>query len=190
MGKLIVQEFVSIDGLAAGPQGDVSFVPDATAGDPSFGQRQLAFIDSLSAMLLGRVTYQMFASYWPNVETGDDKVFADRLNALPKFVFSGTLDRAPWGRWPEATILRKDAAMEVERLKQEFARDLVLWGSLSLAQSLTRDGMIDEYQLIVCPVVLGSGMPLFGDKIRQLKLKLRNSQSFDRGTVLLAYAPA
>ena len=96
MRNVILQEFVSLDGLAAGPDGSVDFVPAAMQGDQSFGRQQMPFIDSIDTILLGRVTYQLFAEYWPEVTSGDDKPFADKLNAIPKIVFSRTLDRAPW----------------------------------------------------------------------------------------------
>lgn len=187
MRKVILQEFVSLDGLAAGPKDSVDFVPASAAGDQSFGRRQLGFIDSIDAILLGRVTYKMFSEYWPKVTSGEDKPFADKLNAIPKFVFSKTLDRAPWGKWDAATIIKKSAATEVARLKQESGKDMVIWGSISLAQALMNEGLIDEYQLIVCPVVLGSGKPLFRDRGDSFEMRLLNTKSFDRGTVLLVY---
>ncbi|MEX2284379.1 MAG: dihydrofolate reductase family protein [Gemmatimonadota bacterium] len=190
MRRVILQEFVTIDGLAAGPNDSVDFVPAATSGDQSFGQSQLGFIDSIDAILLGRVTYEMFAAYWPEVSSGDDKPFADKLNAIPKVVFSKTLDRAPWGKWADATIVKTSAAMEVARLSRESGKDMVIWGSISLAQSFMRENLIDEYQLVVCPVVMGSGKPLFDNQAGPSDLKLLSTKSFDRGTVLLAYAPA
>ncbi|MGH7500224.1 MAG: dihydrofolate reductase family protein [Longimicrobiales bacterium] len=93
---------MTLDGLAAGPNDSVEFVPAATRNDRSLGDRQMSFIDSIDAILLGRVTYTMFAQYWPNVTSGEDRPFADRLNAIPKIVFSKTLDRAPWGEWGNA----------------------------------------------------------------------------------------
>jgi dihydrofolate reductase len=190
MRQVILQEFVTLDGLAAGPNDSVDFVPASTQGDQSFGERQIRFMDSIDAILLGRVTYEMFAGYWPNVTSGDDKPFADKINAIPKFVFSKTLGHAPWGDWDAVTIVKHSAAKEVAQLKQASGKDMVIWGSISLAQSLTKDGLIDEYQLIVCPVVLGSGKPLFHDYGGSLDMKLLKTTSFDRGTVLLAYAPA
>jgi dihydrofolate reductase len=185
---VILQEFVTIDGLAAGAKDSVDFVPASTAGDRSFGDRQMDFLDSIDAMLLGRVTYEMFAGYWPNVTSGEDKPFADKLNALAKFVFSSTLDRAPWGSWGDATIVRDGAATEVQKLKQKSSgKSIVIWGSLSLARSLMREGLIDEYQLIVCPVVLGSGRTLFGEEVGAFNLDLMSTRAFDRGTALLAY---
>jgi dihydrofolate reductase len=189
MSKVILQEFVSANGLASGRNDSVDFIPAATQGDRSFGDRQSSFIGSIDTMLLGRVTYEMFAGHWPNVTSGEDKQFADKLNALDKVVFSRTLSRAPWGKWSDARIVKSDAAKEVEKLRRGSGKDMVLWGSLSLAQALMADGLIDEYQLIVLPVVLAGGRPLFPDR-SGLDLKLLDTRSFDRGGVLLAYGPA
>jgi dihydrofolate reductase len=188
MRRVIVQEFVSVDGLASGPDDSVDFVPGATQGDQSFGDRQLSFIDSIDTMLLGRRTYEMFASYWPNVTEGDDKPFAEKLNNLRKVVFSRTLDRAPWGTFEGGHIVRENAADEVAALRRFAGKDLVIWGSLSLAQSLTDAGLVDEYQLIVCPVVLGAGKRLFRET-DEGGFELVDTRSFDRGTVLLSYRP-
>jgi dihydrofolate reductase len=189
MSNVILQEFVSLDGLAAGPKDSVDFIPASTKGDRAFGERQMGFLDSIDTILLGRVTYEMFAGYWPNVTSGDDKPFADKLNAIPKVVFSRTLARAPWGEWNDARIVKSAAGKEVAKLKQAAGKGMVIWGSISLAQSLINDGLIDEYQLIVCPVVLGSGKPLFRDG-DSLDMKLLKTKSFDRGAVLLAYTTA
>jgi dihydrofolate reductase len=91
------------------PTCSVDFVPASTTGDRSFGRRQLDFMDSIDTILLGRVTYEMFAGYWPKVTPGDDKPFADKLNAIPRIVFSKTLDRAPRGGWPDARIVKTNA---------------------------------------------------------------------------------
>ena len=187
MRKLILQEFVSANGLASGGNDSVDFVPGATQGDRSFGDRQLAFIDSVDTMLLGRVTYEMFAAFWPNVTSGDDKPFADKLNALHKVVVSRSLERAPWGSWEAGRIVKGDVAKALTAIKQEPGKDIVLWGSLSLAQSLMTSDLIDEYQLIVLPVLIPKGRPLFAEP-RSLGLELVNTRSFDRGGVLLAYA--
>ncbi|MGQ0642311.1 MAG: dihydrofolate reductase family protein [Gemmatimonadaceae bacterium] len=188
MRNVILQEFVSIDGLAAGPKGDVDFVPAATTGDRSFGDRQLKFMDSIDTILLGRVTYEMFADHWPNVTSGDDKPSADKLNAIPKVVFSKTLERAPWDESPDAQIVKGDAAQEVAKRRQGAGKDMVIRGSLSLARSLIEATLIDQYQLVICPVVLGNGRHLFPEKNGALDMKLLSSRSFDRGAVLLAYA--
>jgi dihydrofolate reductase len=189
MRKIIFQPFMSLDGYGAGRGDSTDFVPASTRGDQSFGKRQLEFMDSIDTMLLGRVTYEMFAGYWPDVTSGDDKEFADKINATRKYVFSRTLDHAPWGAFGDATIIRSRTADEVEKLKQQSGKNMVIWGSLSLAQSLDDDGLVDEFQLIVCPVVLGSGKRLFRES-GAFDLSLRDSRSFDRGTVLLTYDPS
>jgi dihydrofolate reductase len=190
MRSLILQEFLSVDGMAAGPGDNVDFIPAASRGDQSFGQRQGHFLDAIDTILLGRKTYEMFARYWPGVTSGDEKPFADRLNATQKVVFSKTLERAPWGRWEDARVVSSDATREVERLKQQPGKDMVIWGSISLAQSLMKDGLVDEYQLVICPTVIGEGRRLFEDHQALGDLHLVSTRSFDRGTVLLSYAPA
>ena len=113
MRKVIVQEFVSLDGMAAGENDSVDFVPATTSGDESFGARQLSFMETVDTILLGRKTYELFAGYWPNVTSGDDKEFADRINAIPKIVASRTLDRAPWGSYPPASVVKTSPAKEM-----------------------------------------------------------------------------
>ena len=190
MKSVILQEFVSVDGLAAGPNDSVDYVPASMQGDQRFGQRHMKFLDSVDTILLGRVTYEMFAAHWPNVTTGDEKPFADKLNAMPKVVVSKTLRSAPWGTWGDAKIVKGDAAKEIAKLRDGSGKGIVLWGSLSLAQSLMKHGLIDEYQLIVCPILLGNGRPLFPTKTPSLGLQLVETQSFDRGAVLLTYKEA
>jgi dihydrofolate reductase len=112
------------------------------------------------------------------------------LNAIPKVVFSTTLDRAPWGSYPDGRVVKTSAGKEVAKLRQDSGMDMVIWGSISLAQSLMSEGLIDEYQLIVCPVVLGSGRRLFPEKRTSVDMRLLTTTSFDRGSVLVAYAAA
>jgi dihydrofolate reductase len=188
MRRLVVQEFVSVDGFAAGPGGDIGFIPEATEGDDGVAENQMRFVDTVDTIVLGRVTYEMFAGYWPTA-TGDDKPFADKLNALAKLVFSKTLDRAPWGSFDDALISTNEPAPEVRRMKEEAGKDLVVWGSLSLAQSLADAGVVDEYKLWVLPIVLGGGAPLFSRE-KPGALKLREATTTQRGAVLLSYEPS
>jgi dihydrofolate reductase len=187
MKRVILQEFVSVDGLGAGPNDSVDYIPASMQGDKSFGQHQLEFLDAVDTILLGRVTYQMFAAHWPNVTSGEDQPFADKLNGMAKVVVARTLQRAPWGKWGDATIVKGDGIREVAKLREGLGQDIVLWGSLSLAQSLMKPELIDEYQLIVCPLVLGTGRPLFPANTPSLGLQLVATQPFDRGAVLLTY---
>jgi dihydrofolate reductase len=188
MRKLIVQEFVTVDGLAAGPEGEVDFIPAATEGDSGVAENQMQFIDTVDTIVLGRTTYDMFAGYWPTA-SGDDKPFADKLNAIPKLVFSSTLERAPWGSWEEGTISRDDPREEIARLRQRDGKDMVVWGSLTLVESLAKAGLVDEYQLWLLPVVLGGGRPLFGEGVGSIDMGLLEAKPSDRGATLLRYEP-
>jgi dihydrofolate reductase len=188
MRRLIVQEFVTIDGLAAGPNGEVDFVPAATSDDPTVAANQMEFIDTIDTIVLGRTTYELFSSYWPTA-AGDDKPFADKLNAIPKLVFSRTLDRAPWGSWEEATITRNDPREEIPRLRTMEGKDLVVWGSLALVESLAEARLVDEYQLWLLPVVLGGGRPLFSKGAGSIEMELLDAKTSDKGSTLLRYAP-
>ena len=160
-------------------------MPASNSGDQRFGQRQIDFMDSIDAILLGRVTYEMFAGYWPNATDGEDKEFAAKINAIPKVVFSRTLEHAPWGGFEPARIVKASAAEEIARMKQDAGKDMVVWGSISLAQSLLDAGAVDEVQLVICSLVLGSGRTLFGD--RKLDMTLGKTEAFDRGSVVLTY---
>jgi dihydrofolate reductase len=189
MRKLILQEFVSLDGLAAGPKDSVDFIPASTQGDSSFGDEQLALMDRIDTLLLGRITYSMFAGYWPNVTEGPEKEFADKFNGVPKVVFSKTLERAPWGDWSEATITRGNAVDEVRALQQQSGKDMLVSGSITLAQDFIDNGLVDEFRLVICPVVLGDGRPLFRDKVAPILMKLTSAKARDRGAVSSVYLP-
>jgi dihydrofolate reductase len=186
--RLIVQEFVTLDGLAAGPEGETDFIPAATDGDSGVAQNQMSFMDTIDTIVLGRATYEMFAGYWPTA-TGHDKPFADKLNAIPKIVFSNSLRRAPWGSWEEATISREDPVDELPRLREREGKDLVVWGSLTLVHSLAQAKLVDEYQLWLLPVVLGGGRPLFAERVGSITMELLEVKTSDRGATLLRYRP-
>jgi dihydrofolate reductase len=187
MRRLIVQEFVTLDGLAAGPNGETDFIPAATQGDSSFAEHQMRFLDTIDTIVLGRATYELFAGYWP-AAAGDDKPFADKLNAIPKVVFSKALDRAPWGSWDEAAVAR-DAREEIPRLRGREGKDMVVWGSLALVQSLAEGRLVDEYQLWLLPVVLGGGRPLFAKGAGPIDMRLLEAKTSDNGATLLRYEP-
>jgi dihydrofolate reductase len=185
--NVILQEFVTLNGLATGPNNSVDFIPAATSGDRSFGREQLAFFDAIDTIVLGRVTYQMFAGYWPNVTDEAEKPFANKMNFTPKIVFSRTLDRAPWGTFDEARVVGTSAVDEVAKLKRQPGKNIVIWGSLSLVHPLMSERLVDEYRLVVCPVVLSFGRPLFNGDVSAMKMKLRNAKAWDQGAVSLTY---
>ena len=190
MRKVVVQQFVTLDGYAAGPNGELDFVTETgAAADPASGpfvEDQLAFIESLDTILLGAVTYRMFAAYWPE-QTTETQAIADALNATPKVVFSSTLDSAPWGSWKPARLVSGNAAEEVRRLKAEPGKDMVVWGSLALSDSLMREGLVDEYRLQICPVVLGRGKRLFDDGLATQWLTYLETNTYDE-MVAVRYA--
>lgn len=185
--KVVLQEFISLDGLVAGLNGSVDFIPAATRGDRSFGAEQVALMDTTDTLLLGRVTYGMFVGYWPNVTAGKEKEFADKFNTLNRVVFSRTLERAPWGRWNDGTIVRGGVINAVAQLKREPGKNMLISGSISLAQLLIAHGLVDEYRLVVCPMVLGAGRRLFRDGIDPITLRLVQARPLDRGAVSLVY---
>ena len=188
MRKVILQEWVTIDGFAAGPNGETDFV-----ASPEFNKSSdddvLRFMDTIDTILLGAVTYRLFVDFWPATTT-DTEIIADKLNATPKIVFSKTLDKAPWGKWDEAVVVKKSATEEIIKLKKQPGKSMVLWGSISLAQSLMKVGLIDEYQLRICPVAIGNGKQLFPDDIGTLNMKHLETKTYDSGMVLLRYQPA
>jgi dihydrofolate reductase len=187
MRKLILEEWLSLDGFAADKDGKLDFFPSTEANRYSDND-QLTFLDSIDTILLGRVTYELFADFWPTATT-DKEIIADRLNEIPKLVFSNTLQKAPWGKWPEARVIGGDAVEHIKSLKQKDGKDMVIWGSISLAQSLIKAGLIDQYHLQVCPTATGGGRPLFPNLSEYLDLKLIDVKKYDTGVVFLKYHP-
>jgi dihydrofolate reductase len=137
------------------------------------------------AMLLGRVTYQHFAAYWPH--QGSDVPMADYINATPKLVVSATLEKV---EWRNSELINGDLHEELSRRKQQPGKDLTVVGSPTLARSLLGEGLLDELRLLIPPLVLGSGQRLFPDGVAQTPLKLVGAQSFSNGVLYLTYQPA
>ncbi|MDR6195251.1 dihydrofolate reductase family protein [Siphonobacter sp. SORGH_AS_0500] len=187
MRKLILQEWISLDGFAADENGQTDFFNKPEYNEESEAD-VLDFMGTIDAILLGSRTYRMFVEYWPTVTT-EVETIADKLNETPKIVFSRMVDHVPWGKWNDARIVNRNAVEEVTRLKNKPGLDMVLWGSLSLAQSLLRAELIDEIQLRVCPVILGKGKRLFSEEMKHLELELLETQSFKSGLVFLKYQP-
>jgi dihydrofolate reductase len=187
MRRLILQEWISLDGYAVDGEGSLDFFP-ASETDRYSDRDQLAFLDSVDTILLGRKTYELFVDYWPTATT-DEEIIAERLNELPKLVFSNSLSEAPWGTWPPAQIVRGDAVAEIERLKAQEGQHMVLWGSLSLAQDLMAADLIDEYHLQLCPTLVGGGRELFPPRQGYENLERVDLRTYDTGVVFLHYEP-
>jgi dihydrofolate reductase len=157
---------------------------NADAEFTRFSVQQLREVDTL---LLGRVTYEGFASYWPTPDAiASYPETAERMNSLPKVVFSRSLERADWHN----TRIARDAAAEVAKLKREPGGDMIVLASSDLAVSLAERGLIDEYRIMVNPVAIGEGTPLLHGLTRDLPLRLVESRAFRSGNVLLCYLPA
>jgi dihydrofolate reductase len=179
MRKLIVNEMLTLDGIMESPE--QWSAPYQNEEITKFNQAGMRASD---ALLLGRVTYEIFATFWPH-QTDDKTGIKDYLNNVPKFVFSSTLKKADW---VNTTILSGPLVEEITKLKQQPGKDIVVTGSATLAQSLMQANLVDEYQLFVFPVVLGSGKRLFRDG-DHTNLKLAESKVFSSGVALLSYRP-
>ena len=188
MGELVVQEFVTADGFAANENNEFTACELIEGGTGELDRSQLAWLDTVDAMVLGAVTYRMFAGFWPT-PASDGEIIAPALNGLRRYVFSGRLKSAPWGSMPAATIESGDAVEAIRRIKRETEGAIVLWGSLSLAQALMAAGLIDEYHLQLCPTILGGGRPLFPGLAVPSNLERKGVRTYETGVVYLHYEP-
>lgn len=186
MKKVIASIFVSLDGFIVGPNEDMSWVTNNF--NDEMGTYAGNLQSSMSAILLGRVTYQIMTNAWPSM-TEETSPGAERMNNVPKIVFSRTLDKVEWGKYDNARLIKNNVAEEVMKLKQLPGGDMVIYGSANLIQNFTQLGLIDEYQLLVHPIVLGNGKPLFHGFTKPLNLKLLRAQTFKNGVVVLYYEP-
>jgi dihydrofolate reductase len=187
MGKIVVTEFISLDGVIEDPGGSEDFEHGGWSFEISRGDEGDRFkLDELmesDALLLGRTTYEGFADAWPSRE-GE---FADKFNQMPKYVVSESMDEA---EWENSTVVGgDDLAGEVAKLKESHDGDVVVHGSGTLARALLDQGLVDELRLMVFPVLLGSGKRLFGDSGKKA-LKLADSRTVGDGVAILVYEPA
>ena len=187
MGRIVVTEFVSLDGVVEDPGGAEDFKHGGWSFQIERGEEGDKFkLDealAADALLLGRVTYEGFAAAWPSRE-GE---FADKFNNMPKYVVSKTLDKAEWNN---STVLNGDVVKEVSSLKQKVDGDIVVHGSARLVQTLIEHDLVDELRLMVFPVILGSGRRLFADTIDMKRLQLVDSKTVGDGVLILTYKPA
>jgi dihydrofolate reductase len=188
MGRIVVTEFVSLDGVMEDPGGSEHSKHGAWtfkfARSDEGDKFKMGEVNNAEAQLLGRVTYQGFAEAWPKM-SGDP--FSDKFNSMPKYVVSQTLKKADWNN---STILRGDVVDEVKKLKQKVKGDILVSGSAMLAQTLIANDLVDQLNLMVFPVVLGSGKKLFGDTTDVKTLKLAESKAVGDGVLILVYRPA
>ncbi len=187
MGRIVVTEFVSLDGVIEDPGGSEDYRHGGWTFEIDRGEDGDRFkLDETleaEAQLLGRVTYEGFAEAWPSRE-GE---FADKFNSMPKYVVSTTMEVAEWNN---STVLRGDLAEEVAELKRQVAGVILVAGSAQLVQALLEHDLVDELRLMVFPVLLGEGKRLFGEVSEKKSLRLTDSTTVGAGVVLLTYEPA
>jgi dihydrofolate reductase len=186
MRKIVAVAHMTLDGILSGPQGDednmISWaMPGVQDSTPDF----LATFAEFDTILLGRVTYEGLAQFWPTA-TGE---FADRMNLTPKLVFSqGSLDKVAWGAFDNITLIKDNVAGEMQQRKAQPGKDMVIFASSKLIQSFTNAGLVDEYRLIVHPVLLGSGKRLFDNLLNRSNLTLLDAKPYPSGAALMRYA--
>jgi dihydrofolate reductase len=186
MGKIVVTEFMSLDGVAEDPGGAEGYEHGGWTFEIDRGEGDKFKLDEAfdsQALLLGRRTYQGFAAAWPSME-GE---FADKFNSMPKYVVSSTLEEPEWNN---STVLRGDLVEEISRLRESVDGNIVVHGSTQLVQALLDKDLVDELRLMVFPVVLGTGKRLFGNTSDKKRLRLTESKTVGDGVAILVYAKA
>ena len=184
MRRLIVQQWVTLDNIAAEEDGGLSFVsgePFSETNSEKFKASVMGLIDSVGTMILGANTYAQSKDYWPYADEQGE--YGEKLNNLTKFVASSKLVDAPWGDFPAATVMH-DPAATIAELKEQSGKDLWLWGSLKLKHSLLNAGVVDEIRMLVCPASRGKGTRIFEDR---QDLRLVEATAFENGVALLRY---
>ena len=182
MRKVVSWLFISLDGVVEAPnewQFDV-FDDDMIADLGSTTEAE-------DAMLLGRVSYQEWASYWP---TSTDEPYASHINNTPKYVVSTTLEDVEWGKWDKPTLIKDNLAAEINKLKQQSGQNISVGGSPTLVRSLIQENLLDELKLMIHPVIVGKGKRLFTEDLDLKRLQLVASKVTGTGVVIVTYQPA
>lgn len=186
MGRIVVTEYVSLDGVMEAPGGGEEFKHAGWTFEIERGDEGAKFkLDETlnsEALLLGRLTYEAFAAAWPSMT--DDLGFADKFNSMPKYVISSTLEKAEWNN---STILKGDVVEEVTTLRETPGGDIVVHGSGQLVRTLLEHDLVDELRLMIFPVVLGTGKRLFGDTNDKKRLHLTDSRTAGDGIIIATY---
>jgi dihydrofolate reductase len=180
MRRIFVSNLMSLDGFFEGPKQEL----DWFVIDEEFFEYARQMLRSVDAILFGRLTYQHMAAYWPTAPADE---IAGKMNSLPKIVCSKSLDKVEWNN---STLIKDNITEEIAKLKQQPGKDIVILGSAELASFLLQAGLIDEYRVILNPILVGSGNPLFKGIKEKIKLRLTETKQFGSGVMVLYYQPA
>jgi len=186
MRKLIVFNNVTLDGYFAGVNGDFSWAHSGN-DDAEYNAFIAGNASGGGQLLFGRITYELMAGYWPTPDAiKNDPIVAEGMNSMPKVVFSRTLDKVSWSN---TKLVKGDIVSEIRKMKEEPGDGMAILGSGSIVSQLAPKGLIDEYQIVMNPVVLGKGRTMFDGVIEKLNLKLTKTRTFGNGKVFLCYGP-
>lgn len=185
MGRLIVEQIVSADGYASETDGGIGYF-DVAGELGETEPEQVRMLQSVRAILFGRVTYAMFADYWPRADPQAERV-AVPIRELPKYVVSNTLASAPWGDDDAAEVLRGDGVQATRALRARIDGDIIVWGSLGLCDALFAAGEVDVLRLRVVPMLIGEGRSFTPAGLGRRRLQLRHVDHYPRGNVVMAY---
>ena len=188
MRKIILEEWISLDGYVSDRNGKLDFFTSLVREAYADIQR-IKFIDTIDTILFGRTTFQQFSNTWPFRPTDGD-VLAAKINGANKIVCSNTLENAPWGNWPHAKIIAGDSVSSIKQLKSTQGKNIILWGSISLAQALMKENLIDEYHLHLCPTLTSGDRRFFTKQIDPATLELLEVRPYGSGAVFLRYNAA
>ena len=185
MRKIVMFNFVSVDGHFADTNGEI----DWHNYDEEMGTHSIEQLKSLGALIFGQTTYELMASYWPTPDAmNSEPVVTELMNNIPKIFFSKTLTEVKDGPlWKNVTVLHEIKPEEIIKMKEQKGGDIAIFGSGTIVQQFTNLGLIDEYRLIINPLILGNGKPLFRDVKDKLNFQLINTKVFKNGNVLLCY---
>ena len=187
MKKLTVFNHITLDGYFVGLNGDFSWARTGN-DDPEYSAWVAGNASGDGQMLFGRVTYDLMAGYWPTAMADQhDPIVAKRMNSMQKVVFSRTMDKASWSN---TRLVKGDLLSEIRKMKNEPGPDMVILGSGNIIAQLAPENLIDEYQMVVDPVVLGKGRTMFEGISKMLSLKLTNTRTFNNGKIYLRFEPA
>ncbi|MCC7196836.1 dihydrofolate reductase [Candidatus Peregrinibacteria bacterium] len=187
MRKVIFQMMVSLDGFIEGPKQDLSW----HLVDDEFNKYAIDLLHSIDTIIFGRIAYELFESFWPAAMTDpsttpDNLDIANQINDMHKIVFSKTMEKV---EWKKSQLIQQLIPEEITKMKQQEGKDMVIFGGAGIAQSFMRHELIDEYRIMVNPIILGKGKPLFEDMTHRMNLKLLKTRTFNSGVVMLVYEP-